>query len=94
MHGYRAKMFIPCVYGRCPGRMQLRIVDKNNEPLARPFYLCDQDGGPKSKWDCPKSGEPTYPEELRTSYVMDADRQKPGLKSDEGLSCGELETAL
>lgn len=92
--GWRAKVFIPCTHGRCPGRMQLRFVDKRNRPLDRPYYLCDQDGGPDARWTCPNCEEPTYPEHLRSEYVNSGNRARPGTKSNEALEREEMVTRV
>ncbi len=84
-------MFIPCVNGRCPGRMQLRVMDSRNRPISRPFYLCDQDGREKAKWHCRNADEPIYPENLRISYVRDGTTAKQkGYKHSDHLTMEEV----
>jgi len=41
--GVKAKMFIPCIEGRCPGRMQLIVRDGQRRELAQPYYRCMRD---------------------------------------------------
>jgi len=86
---YRAKMFIPCTYGRCPGRMQLRVAYQDNTPIERPYYLCEG-----KQWQCPNSQVPVYPEDIRTDYVASAHRAKKGRLSNERVYEHEMETML
>jgi len=90
---YRAKMFIPCTYGQCPGRMQLRVAYADNRPIERPYYLCDQNGKDMSVWTCPQSKEGVYPEEIRTEHVMEAGKKRY-YKSNESRTQDEMRTML
>jgi hypothetical protein len=85
---YRAKMFIPCVGGRCPGRMQLRVADTRNVPLPRAYYLCERK-------DCIHSHVEhcLYPDEMRSDYVMEAGKKRY-YKSNEARTRDEMRTML
>lgn len=42
----KAKMFIPCIIGRCPERMQLVVRDSRGWWLHQPYYRCMRREGP------------------------------------------------
>lgn len=83
---WKAKMFIPCVGGRCPGRMQLHVLDKRNNPLPRAFYRCDNK-------QCYYNEEVIFPEDMRGSYIMEADKKRY-YSSNESRSKQEMEHML
>lgn len=83
---YRAKLFIPCLVGRCPGRMQLHFLDKFNQPLQRAFYRCEREG-------CYHREEVVFPEDLNARYVMEAGKKRY-YKSDEARTRDEMETMV
>lgn len=85
---YRAKMFMPCLGQRCPGRMGLRIADNFNVPLDRAFYLCDQRGCRYHDIE-----NAVYPEDLRGCYVMEAAKRRY-YKSDEKRTVDEMRTMI
>jgi hypothetical protein len=83
---YRAKMFIRCAGQRCPGRMQLHIVDVHNQPLERAFYRCE-------RRECRYHDleNVLYPEEMSGEFLTESAKPKPGYKSNESLTRNEME---
>jgi hypothetical protein len=87
----RAKWFIPCIGGRCPGQMQLRIRALDGSMLPRPFYICDRrdDLSP-----CAHSEEPLYADSLRSEWVESSGRAKQKRKKGDRLTHKDMETML
>jgi hypothetical protein len=70
-HPFRAKVFMDCIIGECPGKMQLLWLRKDGTLLQRPFnegpvYKCMRPG-------CYYNKHPRGVHTLNREWIRDAD---------------------
>jgi hypothetical protein len=83
-------MFIPCIEGRCPERMQLLGYQGD-----RPVYRCERRVGEKYASDCYYHTHPFPASELNEArWVRDAGRWESKKQNGEVPTSQDLETAV